>query len=204
MCLGKVTVGIPENWWNPLCSSGARIPKNPYHHHIFSFWGHSLANHRKTWLSKVPFCLWDTSVSQVQHSVPFIYIYKKKKKKKHNRTNYLNKSLLRERPKYNPLRQLVVFIKKKSFHGCYSLVFAIHLRRWAVSREEIWKTGFVAECAIFYKYWLNHYPVCICLAVLSCNEVMGIFSTVRVRFKNFSTEQKFEHVHWHAFRPKCF
>ena len=33
---------------------------------------------------------------------------------------------------------------------------------------------------------------------------MGIFSTVRVRFKNFSTKQKFEHVHWHAFRPNAF
>ena len=64
----------------------------------------------------------------------------------------------------------------------------------------MWKTGFVAECATFYKYWINHYRVCICFAVskydnLSCNEAMVIFSTVRVRFKNFSAKQKFEHVH---------
>ena len=64
----------------------------------------------------------------------------------------------------------------------------------------IWKNGFVAECATFYKYWINHYQVCICLALskygnLSCNEAMGIFSTVRMRFKHFSTKQKFEHVH---------
>ena len=65
--------------------------------------------------------------------------------------------------------------------------------------SHVW-TGFVAECATFYKYWINHYPVCICLAVskygnFSCNETMGICSTVRVRLKNFSTKQKFEHVH---------
>ena len=64
------------------------------------------------------------------------------------------------------------------------------------------KTGFKAECATFYKYWIDHYPVCICLAVskygnLSCNEAMGtcIFSTIRVHLKNFSTKQKLEHVH---------
>ena len=53
-------------------------------------------------------------------------------------------------------------------------------------------TGFVAECATFYKYWINHYPVCICLAVskygnLSCKEAM-VSCTVRERFKKISTK----------------
>ena len=33
---------------------------------------------------------------------------------------------------------------------------------------------------------------------LSCKDAIGNFSTVRVRFKNFSTKKKIEHVHRHA------
>ena len=54
---------------------------------------------------------------------------------------------------------------------------------------------------------VSQYPVYVCLVASKYGKmyhVKGNFSTVRVGFKNFSTNKKFEHVHWHAFWSKCF